>query len=92
MLLCSGMDSLIYNSICYFIKFINLQSNHGEDVKELYYYLDGAPDHTYMKALYRYPQSCFPYSTLREAGMESDVSMEEAEILDTGIYSHSTLA
>ena len=44
----------------------NAQGNHGEDVKELYYYLDGIPTHAYMKMLYKYPQAAFPYGRLRE--------------------------
>ena len=40
----------------------NSEGNHGEDVKELYYYLDGVPTHSYMRMLYKYPQSAFPYA------------------------------
>ena len=42
----------------------NGEGNHGEDVKELYYYLDSAPDHSYMRMLYKYPQTAFPYTQL----------------------------
>ena len=41
----------------------NEEGNHGEDVKELYYYLDGTPTHSYMRMLYKYPQAAFPYSS-----------------------------
>src|ERR1700745_929311 len=44
----------------------NPQGNHGEDVKEIYYYLDATPTHAYLKALYKYPQNAFPYSELVE--------------------------
>jgi hypothetical protein len=44
----------------------NAQGNHGEDVKELYYYLDATPSHSYLKILYKYPQLAFPYSELIE--------------------------
>ncbi len=42
----------------------NAQGNHGEDVKELYYFLDGTPTHSYMRMLYKYPQAAFPYDQL----------------------------
>ena len=46
------------------------QGNHGEDVKELYYYLDSTPTHSYMKTLYKYPQQAFPYARLVEEGRQ----------------------
>lgn len=62
------------------------QGNHGEDVKELYYYLDNMPDHGYMKALYKYPQSEFPYQLLKEENKERTCTDTEYEILDTGVF------
>ncbi|KAJ8312481.1 hypothetical protein KUTeg_009854 [Tegillarca granosa] len=62
------------------------QGNHGEDVKELYYYLDNMPDHEYMKALYKYPQSEFPYQLLKDENKERTCKETEYEILDTGVF------
>src|SRR4051812_17303931 len=62
------------------------QGNHAEDVKELYYYLDSTPTHSYMRYLYKYPQAAFPYAELlaRQKGLPADAP--EFEILDTGIF------
>ncbi|XP_064613242.1 uncharacterized protein LOC135477024 [Liolophura sinensis] len=62
------------------------QGNHGEDVKELYYYLDGTPSHSYMKALYRYPQQPFPYQQLVEENAQRSAVDPEFEIVDTGCF------
>ncbi|HEY7369492.1 MAG TPA: glucosidase, partial [Thermoanaerobaculia bacterium] len=62
------------------------QGNHGEDVKELYYYLDGTPTHSYMKALYKYPQREFPYAWLVSENARRSKADREFEILDTGIF------
>lgn len=64
----------------------NSQGNHGEDVKELYYYLDNTPTHSYMKALYKYPQGEFPYRKLEEQNGLRTVYDREYELLDTGIF------
>jgi hypothetical protein len=64
----------------------NLQGNHGEDVKELYYHLDGAPSHAYMKMLYKYPQTAFPYARLREENARRGLEDREFEIVDTGVF------
>ncbi|HEY2416122.1 MAG TPA: glucosidase [Pirellulaceae bacterium] len=64
----------------------NGQGNHGEDVKELYYYLDATPTHSYLKMLYKYPQRVFPYSRLLEESAKRDREQPEFEILDTGIF------
>ena len=61
------------------------QGNHGEDVKELYYFLDSTPTHSYMRALYKYPQGEYPYTRLVEEGKRPR-SAAEFEILDTGIF------
>ena len=62
------------------------ESNHGEDVKELYYYLDSSPTHSYCKALYKYPQAEFPYEKLREENRNRGLNDPEYEIHDTGIF------
>jgi hypothetical protein len=62
------------------------EGNHGEDVKELYYYLDSTPTHSYMKFLYKYPQAEFPYLQLINENRSRGKSNGEFEILDTGIF------
>ncbi len=62
------------------------QGNHAEDVKELYYYLDSTPTHSYMKHLYKYPQSEFPYDDLVQTNRARSKDDHEYEILDTGIF------
>jgi hypothetical protein len=64
----------------------NREGNHGEDVKELYYYLDNTPTHSYMKYLYKYPQAAFPYNQLLEENRKRSIWEEEYELLDTGIF------
>ncbi len=62
------------------------QGNHGEDVKELYYYLENTPTHSYMKHLYKYPQNEFPYTKLEEENRKRGKREGEFELLDTGIF------
>ncbi len=62
------------------------QGNHGEDVKELYYYLDSTPTHSYMKCLYKYPQAAFPYDQLRDENRRRGKLDPEYELLDTGAF------
>ena len=62
------------------------EGNHGEDVKELYYYLDSTPTHSYMKYLYKYPQSEYPYSRLVEENARKGRAGREVELLDTGVF------
>ena len=64
----------------------NGEGNHGEDVKELYYYLDNLPTHYYMEYLYKYPQAKFPYEQLREENRKRRRDEAEYELLDTGIF------
>ncbi|MGZ5247296.1 MAG: MGH1-like glycoside hydrolase domain-containing protein [Flavitalea sp.] len=64
----------------------NPEGNHGEDVKELYYYLDSTPTHSYMKMLYKYPQHEFPYQNLREENARRNRFEAEYEIFDTGAF------
>ena len=62
------------------------QGNHGEDVKELYYYLDSSPTHSYMKALYKYPQCAYPYAQLVEENAKRSKAQGELELTDTGAF------
>jgi hypothetical protein len=65
----------------------NSEGNHGEDVKELWWYLDGTPTHSYMRMLYKYPQAAFPYSDLvDENGRRKGHDLPEYEIADTGVF------
>ena len=62
------------------------QGNHAEDVKEYYYYLDSTPTHSYMKYLYKYPQSEFPYEELKRENRNRDKTQPEYELIDTGVF------
>ena len=62
------------------------KGNHGEDVKEYYFYLDSTPTHSYMKFLYKYPQAAFPYERLVEENARRGRSEPEFELLDTGAF------
>ena len=62
------------------------EGNHGEDVKEYYYYLDSTPTHSYMKALYKYPQSEFPYGWIVDENRRRNVHNPEFEPSDTGVF------
>ena len=64
----------------------NGEGNHGEDVKEYYFYLDSTPTHSYMKYLYKYPQAAFPYTDLVETNRRRGRSEMEYELLDTGVF------
>ena len=64
----------------------NNEGNHGEDVKEMYYYLDATPSHSYLKMLYKYPQNEFPYTQLVEENKRRSRLEPEFELLDTGIF------
>jgi hypothetical protein len=65
------------------------EGNHGEDVKECYFYLDSTPTHSYMKCLYKYPQKAFPYTELIEENRRRGKSEPEFELLDTGIFTEN---
>ncbi|MBS0604514.1 MAG: glucosidase [Verrucomicrobia bacterium] len=65
------------------------QGNHGEDVKEYYYYLDNTPTHCYMKMLYKYPQAPFPYQQLQEGNSKRGFKEKEFELIDTGVFDDS---
>src|SRR5437899_2893489 len=62
------------------------EGNHGEDVKEYYYYLDSTPTHSYMKYLYKYPQAEYPYAHLVEENRRRGRTSPEYELIDTGIF------
>jgi len=62
------------------------EGNHGEDVKELYYYLDSTPTHSYMRYLYKYPQAEYPYADLVERNRQAGRAGSEYELLDTGVF------
>ena len=64
----------------------NGEGNHGEDVKELYYYLDGTPTHSFMRMLYKYPQAEFPYARLLAENGARGLDQPEFELLDTGLF------
>src|SRR5213592_525721 len=64
----------------------NSESNHGEDVKEYYFYLDSTPTHSYMKYLYKYPQAEFPYAHLVDTNRGRSRNEFEYELLDTGVF------
>ncbi len=64
----------------------NGEGNHGEDVKELYYYLDATPTHSYLKYLYKYPQREFPYAWLVEENRRRGKDRPEFELIDTGVF------
>ena len=64
----------------------NSEGNHGEDVKEYYFYLDSTPTHSYMKYLYKYPQAAYPYEDLIETNRKRGRGAPEYELLDTGVF------
>jgi hypothetical protein len=64
------------------------EGNHGEDVKEYYFYLDNTPSHAYMKYLYKYPQKSFPYAELLAENQRRGYDDPEFELVDTGIFEH----
>jgi hypothetical protein len=80
----NGKDSILKERL---FGLANQQGNHGEDVKELYYFLDNLPTHYYMKYLYKYPQTAYPYEELVKVNAERGKSEPEYEILDTGVFS-----
>src|SRR5258708_7336861 len=64
----------------------NSEGNHGEDVKEYYFYLDSTPTHSYMKYLYKYPQAAYPYEDLLHINRERGRAGLEYELIDTGVF------
>src|SRR3989440_1506693 len=79
----NGKDSILKERL---FGLTNSESNHGEDVKEYYFYLDSTPTHSYMKYLYKYPQAEYPYSDLVEVSRRRGRHEFEYELLDTGVF------
>jgi len=79
----NGRDSILKER---FYGLTGNQGNHGEDVKEIYYYLDSTPTHSYMKCLYKYPQAEFPYARLHGENRRRTRMDPEFELIDTGIF------
>ncbi|MFP6562706.1 glucosidase [Paraburkholderia sp. B3] len=79
----NGLDPILKERL---FGLTNEEGNHGEDVKELYFYLDSTPTHSYMRMLYKYPQAAFPYQDLIEENARRGEHMPEYEILDTGVF------
>jgi len=79
----NGQDPILKER---FFGLTNREGNHGEDVKELYYFLDATPTHSYLKMLYKYPQRAFPYDDLVRENSRRGVSQPEYELVDTGIF------
>ena len=69
-----------------FFGLTNSEGNHGEDVKECWFYLDATPTHSYLKGLYKYPQAEYPYAHLLEENRRRGVAAPEYELIDTGIF------
>ena len=82
----NGKDSIIKERL---YGLTGHDGNHGEDCKELYYYLDNTPTHSYMKYLYKYPHAQFPYWQLKEESRKRSKNDREFEILDTGVFDDS---
>ncbi len=79
----NGHDSILKERL---FGLTNAQGNHGEDVKEHYFYLDATPTHSYLKMLYKYPHGAFPYADLIEENARRGAELPEYELLDTGIF------
>ncbi len=79
----NGKDSILKERL---FGLTNSEGNHGEDVKEYYFYLDSTPTHSYMKYLYKYPQAAYPYADLVETNRRRGRREMEYELLDTGVF------
>ena len=79
----NGVDPIIKER---YFGLTNSEGNHGEDVKELWWHLDGTPTGSFMKMLYKYPQAAFPYDRLREENARRTAQDPEFEVLDTGVF------
>jgi len=79
----NGQDAILKERL---FGLTNAEGNHGEDVKEYYFYLDSTPTHSYMKILYKYPQRAFPYADLIETNRRRGIGGTEYELFDTGIF------
>src|SRR6516164_6379762 len=83
LVLWNGKDAILKERL---FGLTNGEGNHGEDVKEVYYYLDATPTHSYLKMLYKYPQREFPYGLLVEQNRRRGKDQSEFELLDTGVF------
>ncbi len=79
----NGQDSILKERL---FGLTNSEGNHGEDVKEYYFYLDSTPTHSYMKYLYKYPQQAYPYTDLVNTNRSRSRHEFEYELIDTGIF------
>src|SRR6267143_1039878 len=79
----NGRDSILKERL---FGVTNAEGNHGEDVKEHYFYLDATPSHSYLKMLYKYPQRPFPYTDLLAENRRRGADVPEYELLDTGVF------
>lgn len=79
----NGADSILKERL---FGLTNSEGNHGEDVKEYYFYLDSSPTHSYMKYLYKYPQRAYPYTDLVQTNKRRSRHEMEYELLDTGVF------
>ena len=79
----NGVDPIIKERM---FGLTNSEGNHGEDVKEYYYFLDSTPTHSFMRFLYKYPQAAFPYDNLIETNKQRSRLEPEYELLDTGVF------
>lgn len=79
----NGVDSILKERL---FGLTNSEGNHGEDVKEYYFYLDSTPTHSYMKYLYKYPQAAYPYNDLVKTNQQRNRVELEYELIDTGVF------
>ena len=79
----NGQDAILKERL---FGLTNSEGNHGEDVKEYYFYLDSTPTHSYMKYLYKYPQAAFPYDDLVKTNQQRSREAFEYELVDTGVF------
>ena len=79
----NGQDAILKERL---FGLTNHEGSHGEDLKELYYYLDNVPWHAYMRGLYKYPQAAFPYQQFLDESKKRTRDDAEFEFLDTGIF------
>jgi hypothetical protein len=79
----NGQDTILKERL---FGLTNSEGNHGEDVKEYYFYLDSTPTHSYMKYLYKYPQAAFPYDNLVQTSRSRSRTELEYELIDTGVF------
>src|SRR5260370_9314854 len=81
--LCNGKDPILKKRL---FGLTNSESNHGEDVKEYYFYLDSTPTHSYMKYLYKYPHAAYPYARLVDTSRGRSRTEFDYELLDTRVF------